>query len=186
MSADIPGLVETSTNVAVITDLHEGDRDRHKPAELGRLGELDEICHTVGSIFELAGREGASRRTGIPAGSRTSDSPILKTANQTYKQLYGKEPAVKAIHAGLECGIIGEKYPGIDMVSFGPTLEGSTRPTRRSTSTPSTSSGRSCWRSWERVLNVVDPVTSGGAGTAAGPVERPEPPSAGTAGSSSS
>ena len=49
---------------------------------------------------------------------------ILKIAKETYKSLYGKEPAVKAIHAGLECGIIGEKIPGMDMVSFGPTLEG--------------------------------------------------------------
>ena len=51
-------------------------------------------------------------------------SPLLKTAIDTYKSLYGKKPAVKAIHAGLECGIIGEKYPGMDMISFGPTLEG--------------------------------------------------------------
>jgi dipeptidase D len=51
-------------------------------------------------------------------------SAILKVAKESYRSLFGKEPAVKAIHAGLECGIIGEKYPGIDMVSMGPTLEG--------------------------------------------------------------
>jgi dipeptidase D len=51
------------------------------------------------------------------------DSPILKIAKDTYNSLFGKKPEVKAVHAGLECGIIGEKYPGIDMVSFGPTLE---------------------------------------------------------------
>jgi dipeptidase D len=51
-------------------------------------------------------------------------SPILKVAKDTYRSLYGKKPDVKAIHAGLECGIIGEKYSGMDMISFGPTLEG--------------------------------------------------------------
>ncbi len=60
---------------------------------------------------------------GYPGWKPNLDSPILKTAIATYKELYGKEPEVKAIHAGLECGIIGEKYPGMDMVSFGPTLE---------------------------------------------------------------
>ena len=49
---------------------------------------------------------------------------MLQVAKSTYKALYGKTPEVKAIHAGLECGIIGEKYPGMDMLSFGPTLEG--------------------------------------------------------------
>jgi dipeptidase D len=49
---------------------------------------------------------------------------VLKLAKEVYASLYGKEPHVKAIHAGLECGIIGEKVPGIDMLSFGPTLEG--------------------------------------------------------------
>jgi dipeptidase D len=52
------------------------------------------------------------------------ESPVLKIARETYKAMYNKKPEVKAIHAGLECGIIGEKYPGMDMVSFGPTLEG--------------------------------------------------------------
>ena len=52
------------------------------------------------------------------------DSAILKTAKTTYQSLYNRKPDVKAIHAGLECGIIGEKYPGMDMISFGPTLEG--------------------------------------------------------------
>jgi dipeptidase D len=52
------------------------------------------------------------------------NSEILKLATSTFQSMYGREPAVKAIHAGLECGIIGAKYPGMDMVSLGPTLEG--------------------------------------------------------------
>jgi dipeptidase D len=50
------------------------------------------------------------------------DSPTLQKARATYQALYGKEPEVKAVHAGLECGLIGEKYPGMDMISFGPSM----------------------------------------------------------------
>jgi dipeptidase D len=73
-------------------------------------------------VFELGGAT-VERNEGYPGWKPNLDSPILKTAKATYKSLYGKEPAVKAIHAGLECGIIGEKYPGMDMVSFGPTMQ---------------------------------------------------------------
>ena len=121
MSADIAGLVETSTNVAII---------KSEPKKITVItsqrssvaSELDEIQHTVGSIFELAGAE-VNYSGGYPGWKPNMDSPILKIAKATYKQLYGREPHVKAIHAGLECGIIGERYPGMDMVSFGPTLE---------------------------------------------------------------
>jgi dipeptidase D len=122
MSADIPGLVETSTNVAVV-------RMTPKAVEIitsqrsSVASELDEICHTVRSVSGLAGAK-ASTTEGYPGWKPNLDSPILKAAVRTYAQLHGKEPAVKAIHAGLECGIIGEKYPGMDMVSMGPTLEG--------------------------------------------------------------
>ncbi len=85
--------------------------------------EIDEIAQTVKTIFELAGAA-VQQTDGYPGWKPNVESPVLKIAIDTYKSLYGKEPEVKAVHAGLECGIIGEKYPGIDMVSFGPTLEG--------------------------------------------------------------
>jgi dipeptidase D len=122
MSADIPGLVETSTNVAVITT-------KGKKVTLGTsqrssvASEIQEIAHTVKTIMELGGAT-VMQGDGYPGWKPDMGSQILKTAKATYKRLYGKEPEVKAIHAGLECGIIGEKYPGIDMLSFGPTLEG--------------------------------------------------------------
>jgi len=72
--------------------------------------------------FELGGAE-VTGSDGYPGWKPNLDSAILKLAKSTYRSLYGKEPEVKAVHAGLECGIIGEKYPGMDMVSFGPTLE---------------------------------------------------------------
>lgn len=122
MSADIPGLVETSTNVAVITT----DKKKVSLTTSQRssvASEITEITQSVGCIFNL-GHADISWNEGYPGWKPNLNSPILKVAQSTYKQLYGKEPHVKAIHAGLECGIIGEKCPGMDMVSFGPTLEG--------------------------------------------------------------
>jgi dipeptidase D len=122
MSADIPGLVETSTNVAVIRTEKKAivmvTSQRSSVAS-----ELAEIQDTVASIFGLAG---ATVKTGdgYPGWKPNLGSQILKVAKSSYKELYGVEPHVKAIHAGLECGIIGERYEGMDMVSFGPTLEG--------------------------------------------------------------
>ena len=84
--------------------------------------ELAEVHHTVCSVFELAGAEVLSSE-GYPGWKPNMESPILKVAKNTYQKLYKREPHVKAVRAGLECGIIGERYPGMDMVSFGPTLE---------------------------------------------------------------
>lgn len=122
MSADIKGLVETSTNVAIIqTDMKNIALTTSQRSSVA--SEIEEIVHTVASIFKLGGAE-VETTEGYPGWKPNMDSQILKIAKDTYKSLYGKKPDVKAIHAGLECGIIGEKYPGIDMVSFGPTLEG--------------------------------------------------------------
>lgn len=122
MSPDIPGLVETSTNVAVISTTKKAivlaTSQRSSMAS-----EIDEICQTVKAVFELGGAV-VEQSDGYPGWKPNLDSPVLKTAKNAYRSLYGKEPEVKAIHAGLECGIIGEKFPGMDMISFGPTLEG--------------------------------------------------------------
>jgi len=122
MSPDIPDLVETSTNVAVIQSTKKSislATSQRSSIE----SENAEICQTVASVFELGGAavEGGS---GYPGWKPNLDSHILKLAKSTYKSMHGKEPEVKAIHAGLECGIIGARFPGMDMVSMGPTLEG--------------------------------------------------------------
>jgi dipeptidase D len=122
MSADIPGLVETSTNVAVIATA----KNTITMATSQRSSvdsEKQEIIHGVTSIFELGGAA-VSGSDGYPGWKPNLHSDILNIAKATYQQLYGKEPAVKAIHAGLECGIIGERMSGMDMISIGPTLEG--------------------------------------------------------------
>jgi dipeptidase D len=122
MSADIPNLVETSTNVAII-------RSDAKKVEIitsqrsSVASEIREIGQTVASVFTLGGAD-LKVSDAYPGWKVNLDSPILKTAKQTYASLFGKEPEVKAIHAGLECGIIGEKYEGMDMLSMGPTMEG--------------------------------------------------------------
>jgi dipeptidase D len=122
MSADIPSLVETSTNLAVVAT--DGNTVSVATSQRSSVAsEIDDIVGTVTTIFELAGAR-VEHSDGYPGWKPNLDSPILKTAVATFKSLYGREPEVKAVHAGLECGIIGEKYPGIDMVSFGPTLEG--------------------------------------------------------------
>jgi len=122
MSADIPGLVETSTNLAIIRS--EKNTITVTTSQRSSVAsEIEEIVQAVGNVFELGGAK-PSFAEGYPGWKPNMDSPILKLAKTTYQGLYGKEPAVKAIHAGLECGIIGERYPGMDMISFGPTLEG--------------------------------------------------------------
>ncbi|MEI6667716.1 MAG: aminoacyl-histidine dipeptidase [Acidobacteriota bacterium] len=122
MSADIPELVETSTNVAVITTTKK-DVTLATSQRSSVASEIVEIADSVRAVFEMGGAT-VSGSDGYPGWKPNLNSTILKTAIATYTGLYGKEPHVKAIHAGLECGIIGEKYPGMDMVSFGPTLEG--------------------------------------------------------------
>ncbi len=120
MSPDIPELVQTSTNVAIVSTGRKfvtlATSQRSSSAS-----QINEICQTVTNIFELGGAE-VKAMGGYPGWEPSLDSEILRIAKQTYQSLYGKEPIVKAVHAGLECGIIGEKFPGMDMISFGPTL----------------------------------------------------------------
>jgi dipeptidase D len=122
MSADIPELVETSTNVAIIRT-EKGVISVTTSQRSSVASEIVEALQTMNSIFTLGGAK-VVHTEGYPGWKPNLNSKILGIAKQSYKNLYGKEPLVKAIHAGLECGIIGEKYPGMDMVSFGPTLEG--------------------------------------------------------------
>ncbi len=122
MSADIPGLVETSTNLAVIQTTLKSVRVSTSQRS-SVASEIVDIADTVSSVFKL-GRASIEGSDGYPGWKPNMDSPVLALARETYKSLFGRDPEVKAIHAGLECGIIGERFPGMDMVSFGPTLEG--------------------------------------------------------------
>jgi dipeptidase D len=129
MSADIPGLVETSTNLAVIKTTKNSVKiatSQRSPA----ASELDEIADTVSAVFQLGGAT-VDSGDAYPGWKPDMDSAILKTAKSAYRSLYGNEPQVKAVHAGLECGVIGERIPGMDMISFGPTIQGAHSPQER-------------------------------------------------------
>jgi len=122
MSSDIPGLVETSTNVATIKTTKKA-LEVVTSQRSSVASENADICQTVRMVFEL-GNAVAKHSDGYPGWKPNLDSPVLALARDTYHALYNKYPEVKAIHAGLECGILGERCPGMDMLSFGPTLEG--------------------------------------------------------------
>lgn len=129
MSFDLPGLVETSTNVAVL-ETKDDVITLVTSQRSSVASEIDEINQAVMAVFELSGAVVTSEG-GYPGWKPDMTSPILKTSMAAYKELFGKDPEVKAIHAGLECGIVGEKFPGMDMVSMGPTLSGVHTPDER-------------------------------------------------------
>ena len=129
MSAAMPGLVETSTNLAsvkftkekiVITTSQRSSSESAK--EYAKLH--------VAAVFTAAGCE-VVHSDGYPGWSPNPQSALLECAKEAYKKLFGTEPKVRAIHAGLECGLFLEKYPHLEMVSFGPTLRGVHSPDER-------------------------------------------------------
>lgn len=120
MSPDIPGLVETSSNLARVS-VKDGEFTtlslQRSSVESGKA----EIAQAVRAVFELAGA--AVEHSGdYPGWAPNPQSPILAEMVILYEKLFGDKPHVAACHAGLECGIIGEHYPGMDMISFGPTI----------------------------------------------------------------
>lgn len=129
MSQDMPGLVETSLNLAKVTStdncftikaLLRSSVDSSKEALAERL-----VC-----LAEMAG--GTCELTGAyPGWKPNMQSQLLKTMKEVYQKLYQKEPAVMAIHAGLECGLLGGTYPEMEMISFGPTLNSPHSPDER-------------------------------------------------------
>ncbi|OGU77084.1 MAG: cytosol nonspecific dipeptidase [Ignavibacteria bacterium RBG_16_34_14] len=129
MSADIPNLVETSTNLATIKT--EGRKVNIITSQRSSVAsEITDITNMVTSVFELAGAK-LEFGDGYPGWKPDVHSEVLRVVKSSYKDLYGKEPDIRAIHAGLECGIIKEKYPDMDMISFGPTMFGVHSPDER-------------------------------------------------------
>lgn len=121
MSYDIPDLVETSSNLATVrTD--NGTLKVHVSNRSSVDSAIEAIQQRVASIGALAGAK-VEEVEGYPGWKPNMDSRVLKVAQEVHKSVLSKEPEIKAVHAGLECGIIGEKYPGMDMVSLGPQIE---------------------------------------------------------------
>ena len=129
MSASLKGLVETSTNLAsvkmagdkvVITTSQRSSVESSKRA----------VAQSVRAVFELAGAD-VCHSDGYPGWTPNTSSRVLQVTADAYRRLFATEPIVRAIHAGLECGLFLEKYPHLDMVSFGPTLRGVHSPDER-------------------------------------------------------
>ena len=117
---ELNGMVETSSNIAAI---HSSETEINilSSQRSNVMSNLDTMCATIVATFQLAGAEARSS-DGYPAWKMRAESKLRDTVVATYKQLFGKEPIVRGIHAGLECGLFSERYPNIDMISFGPTL----------------------------------------------------------------
>ena len=121
MIPDMPGVVETSNNLAMI-------KFKNDTIEVGTLqrssidSAKEDLAATIGSVFELAGAEAVNHEGSYPGWKPNLNSPILQIGKDQYKKCFGKEALVKVIHAGLECGLIGDVYPEMDLISFGPTL----------------------------------------------------------------
>lgn len=113
-------MVETSSNVASV-HTEESQCTIVSSQRSNVMSNLRNMASTVKAVYQLAGAN-VVQNDGYPAWKMNANSELQKIAVAAYKKLFGKEPQVLGIHAGLECGLFSEKYPGLDMVSFGPTL----------------------------------------------------------------
>ena len=148
MSQDMPGLVETSSNLASVKRTSDNVitivTSQRSSIESARTN----VSNTVRAAFELGGAK-VETNGGYPGWKPNVKSEILKVACDTYKDMFGKEPKIRAIHAGLECGLFLEKAPGLDMISFGPTMRGVHSPDER-LNIPSTE------RWWRHLLALLE------------------------------
>ncbi|NOZ46985.1 MAG: aminoacyl-histidine dipeptidase [Chlorobi bacterium] len=129
-SREIEGLVQTSTNLASVKfkkkNIIEVTTSQRSSVDSAKVN----IADKVDSVFRLAGAE-VFHSDGYPGWSPNLDSEIMNITKNAYKKLFKTEPVVRAIHAGLECGLFLEKYPDLDMISFGPTIKGAHSPDER-------------------------------------------------------
>lgn len=123
MSRDIEGLVETSTNLASVKHLGDDKIVVTTSQRSSVESRKNDMAGQVEAHFQLAGAE-VTHSDGYPGWAPNMNSAIMKITADAYEELFGVKPAIKAIHAGLECGLFLSKYPRLDMVSFGPTMTG--------------------------------------------------------------
>lgn len=147
MSADVEGLVETSTNLASVKMKENNTIVIMASQRSSSESQKENIVNMVSATFLLAGAE-VVNSDGYPGWQPNMNSQILNVAKDTYKKLYKTEPGIKAIHAGLECGLFLEKYPHLDMISCGPTITDAHSPDEQ-VNIPSVEK----W--WEFLLEVI-------------------------------
>jgi dipeptidase D len=141
MSHDIPGLVETSTNLASVKMIANNKIEITTSQRSSVESSKYDIANEVEAALTLAGAE-VTHGDGYPGWKPNLESGILETAQNSYRKLFSQEPKVRAIHAGLECGLFLEKYPHLDMISIGPQMYGVHSPDERL----SISSTQKCWK----------------------------------------
>ncbi|NIO48875.1 MAG: beta-Ala-His dipeptidase [Candidatus Aminicenantes bacterium] len=121
MHPEMEDLVETSSNLAIV-NTHKDKAQIICSSRSSVASALEAVRNSIAASTELVGAK-VAQPEGYPGWTPNLESPLLKTLKEVYQKMFQKEPEVGAVHAGLECGIIGEKFPGMDMISFGPTIE---------------------------------------------------------------
>ncbi len=151
MSQDIPGLVETSNNLAVV----KPDNGTVRLVTSSRSSVAPSLAYVLSQVRAAAVlAEGKiTLKDGYPGWKPNMDSKALAVVRDVYRAQWKREPRVTAIHAGLECGLLGEKIPGLDMVSFGPQIEGAHSPDER-VSVPAVA------RFWDALVTVLDRLSA--------------------------
>lgn len=120
-SQDIEGLPETSNNLASVR-IKDGSMVINTSQRSAVMNNLEQLTDRIEAIGRLSGAD-ATSGGGYPSWEPNMDSKLLAQCKSVYQKMFNKEPVVEVIHAGLECGIIGSKYDGMDMISFGPTIK---------------------------------------------------------------
>lgn len=121
MIDSMPDTVETSNNLAIV-DSQDGKIVVKTLLRSSVETAKEALAQSIQAVFELAKADEITFEGGYPGWKPNPDSAILKEMLEIYEQMYGKKPSIMAIHAGLECGILGSKYTNWDMISFGPTI----------------------------------------------------------------
>ncbi|EGV44252.1 aminoacyl-histidine dipeptidase [Bizionia argentinensis JUB59] len=146
MSADIPGLVETSNNIARVV-MKDGQIEIACLTRSSVESAKWDLANSLRASFELTGCE-VEFEGEYPGWTPNMDSKILKVLDKLYTDMYDEKAHVAACHAGLECGILGQNYPNMDMISFGPTIKGAHSPDERAQIS-------SAQKYWEFVLEIL-------------------------------
>lgn len=149
MSPAIADLVETSNNLARV-GVADGKIEILCLTRSSVESSKTDMANSLTAVFELAGYQVALSGS-YPGWAPNMDSPILKVLDERYQALNGQRAHIAACHAGLECGILGTNYPGMDMISFGPTIKGAHSPDERA-------SISSTKKYWEFVLDILSNI----------------------------
>lgn len=151
VSLELEGLTETSTNLSSIKMKEEGVIEVVTSQRSAVESRKYDACHRVETVFKLGGGK-VRHSDGYQGWAPNKNSKILKTAVKVWSDLYGVEPKVEAIHAGLECGLFLKALPTLDMISYGPTLQGVHSPSERC-HIPAVQ------KSWDFTLGIIEAVT---------------------------